>query len=149
MPVFVVLLLVMVAEIAVVVAIGQVIGVLTTILLLVAVSAVGVVMLRRQGMRTLTAFTEAVRAQRDPSPEMVDGMLVGVAAALVLFPGFVSDVLALALLFPPARAMVRRRVLATAARRREAHAPIFVVDSEVVRPDPNPIIIESHREDRD
>lgn len=147
MPVFVLLLLVMLAEIAVVVAIGQVIGVLTTILLLVAVSAVGVVMLRRQGMRTLTAFGDAVRDRRDPSPEMVDGMLIAAAAALVLFPGFVSDVLALLLLFPPTRGLVRRRVLDRAARRRRTHPPVFVVDSEVVRP--NPIVIESQREDRD
>ncbi|GAB3458514.1 hypothetical protein GCM10027436_63820 [Actinophytocola sediminis] len=146
---FVLLLLVMLVEIAVVVAIGQVIGVLTTILLLVLVSVVGVAMLRRQGTRTLSAFSDAVRNRRDPSPEMIDGMLVGVSAALVLFPGFVSDVLALLLLFPPTRAVVRRRVLARAAQRQQAHAPVFVVDSEVVRPDPNPIVIESHREDRD
>jgi UPF0716 protein FxsA len=147
-PVFVFLLLVMLAEIAVVVAIGQVIGVLTTVLLLVAVSVVGVAMLRRQGTRTLTAFTEAVRSRRDPSPEMVDGMLIGVSAALVLFPGFVSDVLALLLLFPPTRGVVRRRVLRRAARQR-AHGQVIVVDSEVVHPDPNPIVIDSHREDRD
>jgi UPF0716 protein FxsA len=146
-PVFVLLLLVMLAEIAVVVAIGQVIGVLTTILLLVAVSAVGVAMLRRQGMRTLTAFGDAVRERRDPSPEMVDGMLIAAAAALVLFPGFVSDVLALLLLFPPTRGLVRRRVLDRATRRRQTHPPVFVVDSEVVRP--SPIVIESQREDRD
>jgi UPF0716 protein FxsA len=148
-PVFVLLLLVMLAEIAVVVAIGQVIGVLTTILLLVAVSAVGVAMLRRQGTRTLTAFTEAVRSRRDPSPEMVDGMLIGVSAALVLFPGFVSDVLALLLLFPPTRAVVRRRVLRRAGRQRQAHGQVFVVDSEVVHPDQNPIVIDSYREDRE
>jgi UPF0716 protein FxsA len=149
-PVFVFLLLVMLAEIAVVVAIGQVIGVLTTVLLLVAVSVVGVAMLRRQGTRTLTAFTEAVRSRRDPSPEMVDGMLIGVSAALVLFPGFVSDVLALLLLFPPTRAVVRRRVLRRAARQR-ARGQVFVVDSEVTSEPvhPNPIVIDSHREDRD
>ncbi|HEX2132842.1 MAG TPA: FxsA family protein [Actinophytocola sp.] len=155
MPVFVFLLLVFVAEIAVVVAIGQTIGFLTTIVLLVAVSVVGVAMLRRQGTRTLTAFSEALRTRRDPSPEMVDGMLVGVSAALVLFPGFVSDVLALLLLFPPTRAAVRRRVLHRAAERQRRHAPVIVVDSEVVHPDPDhrrnpdPIVIESEREDRD
>ena len=149
MPVFVLLLLVMLAEIAVVVAIGQVIGALTTILLLVAVSVVGVAMLRRQGMRTLTAFGDAVRNRRDPSPEMIDGMLLGVSAALVLFPGFVSDVLALLLLFPPTRAVARRRMLRRAAQRQRASAQVFVVDSEVVRPDPDPVVIESQREDRD
>ncbi|MCT2586382.1 FxsA family protein [Actinophytocola sp. S1-96] len=151
---FVFLLLVFVAEIAVVVAIGQTIGLLTTIVLLVAVSVVGVAMLRRQGTRTLTSFNEALRSRRDPSPEMVDGMLVGVAAALVLFPGFVSDVLALLLLFPPTRAVVRRRVLRRAAERQRQHSPVIVVDSEVVYPDRaprpgTPMIIESEREDRD
>lgn len=151
MPVFVLLLVMMLAELAVIVTIGQAIGVLTTILLLVVVSVVGVAMLRRQGTRTLTAFSDALRNRRDPSPEMVDGMLVGVSAALVLFPGFVSDVLALLLLFPPTRAVVRRRVLRRAdARRAAGTQQVFVVDSEVVRPDrPGPIVIDSVREDRD
>jgi UPF0716 protein FxsA len=154
-PVFVFLLLVLLAEIAVVVALGQAVGVLTTILLLIAVSAVGVVMLRRQGSRTLGALGEAVRNRRDPSPEMVDGMLVGAAAFLVLFPGFVTDALALLLLFPPTRAVARRRLLRR-AERRHSPAAVFVVDSDVVRPDPtvphptapDPIVIESYREDR-
>jgi UPF0716 protein FxsA len=149
-PVFVLLLVMMVAEIAVLVAIGQAIGVLVTILLLIAVSAVGVAMLRRQGVRTLTAFGDAVRNRRDPGPEMADGMLVGVAAGLVLFPGFVSDVLALFLLFPPTRALVRRRLLRRAQQRRPQQAQVFVVDSEVVHEErPAPIVIESVREDRD
>jgi UPF0716 protein FxsA len=148
--VFVLLLVMMVAEIAVLVAIGQAIGVLVTILLLIAVSAVGVAMLRRQGVRTLTAFGDAVRNRRDPGPEMADGMLVGVAAGLVLFPGFVSDVLALFLLFPPTRALVRRRLLRRAQQHRPRQAQVFVVDSEVVHEErPAPIVIESVRDDRD
>lgn len=136
MPVFVLLLVMMLAEIAVIVAVGQAIGALVTILLLVVVSVVGVAMLRRQGTRTLAAFADALRNRRDPQLEMVDGMLIGVAAALVIFPGFVSDVLALLLLFPPTRAVLRRRVLRRAEQRaRMRPAPVIVVDSEVVRPD--------------
>ncbi|HEY7593205.1 MAG TPA: FxsA family protein [Actinophytocola sp.] len=148
MPVFLVLLVMMLVEIAVIVAVGQAIGVLVTILLLIAVSVVGVAMLRRQGMRTLAAFGDAVRSRRDPQPEMADGMLVGVAAGLVLFPGFVSDLLALFLLFPPTRAIVRRRLVGRAQRRRPPQ--VIVVDSEVVHEEQRPpIVIESVREDRD
>ena len=147
MPVFALLLVMMLAEIAVIIAVGQAIGVLVTILLLIAVSAVGVAMLRRQGMRTLTAFGDAVRNRRDPQPEMADGMLIGVAAGLVLFPGFVSDVLALFLLFPPTRAIVRRRML----RGRRPAGPVIVdsevVDSEVVRK--SPIVIDASPPPRD
>jgi UPF0716 protein FxsA len=141
-PVFVLLLVMMLVEIGVIVAVGHAIGALVTIALLIAVSVVGVAMLRRQGTRTLAAFADAVRNRRDPQPEMVDGILVGVAAGLVLFPGFVSDVLALLLLFPPTRALARRRLL----RGRERRSTI-VVDSEVVRE--GPIVIDSVREDHD
>jgi UPF0716 protein FxsA len=146
-PVFVLLVVMMVAEIAVIVAVGQAIGALVTVLLLIAVSMVGVALLRRQGTRTFTALGDALRNRRDPQPQMVDGMLIGLAAGLVIFPGFVSDVLALFLLFPPTRALVRRRVIRRAEQRRPQQ--VIVVDSEVVRDDPAPIVIESVREDRD
>lgn len=150
MPIFVLLLLIMAVEITVIVLIGQAIGALVTVALLIAVSVIGVSMLRKQGTRTLTAFTDALRNRRDPQPEMADGMLIAVAAALVIFPGFVSDVLALFLLFPPTRAVVRRRLLRRAATRRPPQ--VVVVDGDVVHPEDqprSPIVIESYREDRD
>ncbi len=147
MPLLVVLLLAIAAEVAVVVAIGGVIGALWTILLLVAVSLAGVALLRRQGMRTITGLTAALRDRRDPQPEIVDGALIGVAAAFILFPGFLSDVVALLLLFPPTRAVVRGKVTARAVRRRDDR--FGVVDGEVVADEPaTPIVIEPYR-DRD
>ncbi|MFL6122016.1 FxsA family protein [Actinophytocola sp.] len=148
MPVFALLLLAVVAELAVIIAVGQAIGALTTILLLVAVSVLGVSLLRRQGMRTLTTLTDAARNRRDPSPAVTDGVLLAVAAALVVFPGFLSDIAALFLLFPPTRGLVRRRLLRRAATRRRGYA---VVDGEVVDDDevtnPEVIVIDSRRED--
>lgn len=144
MPVFVLLLIAVVAEFAVIIAVGQAVGALWTILLLIAVSMAGVALLRRQGTRTLTAFAEALRNRRDPSPEMADGMLIGVAAALVMFPGFISDVAALLLLFPPTRAMARKRLLSRAAARKRV-VRHDVVDGEVVDrvTDDDPIIIDA------
>jgi UPF0716 protein FxsA len=139
MPVFALLLIAMVAELAVIIAVGQAVGALLTVLLLVAVSAAGVALLRRQGTRTITAFTDALRNRRDPGPEMADGMLIGVAAALVLFPGFLSDLVALFLLFPPTRAVVRERMLRRARTRHRAMRG--VVDGEVVADDP--IIVDA------
>lgn len=131
MPVFVLLLIAVVAELTVIIAVGQAVGALWTILLLIAVSMAGVALLRGQGTRTLTSFAEALRNRRDPGPEMADGMLIGVAAALVLFPGFLSDVAALFLLFPPTRAVVRKRLLSRAAARTRM-VRHDVVDGEVV-----------------
>lgn len=138
MPVFALLVIAMVAELAVIIAVGQALGALVTVLLLVAVSVLGVSLLRRQGVRTVTAFSEAIRNHRDPSQELTDGVLIGVAAALVVFPGFLSDVVALFLLFPPTRAVVRKRLLRRAAERGRGYS---VVDGEVVQP--TPIIVDA------
>lgn len=151
MPVFALLVIAMVAELAVIIAVGQAVGTLTTILLLIGVSVLGVTLLRRQGVRTIMAFSDAVRDRRDASPEMTDGVLIGVAAGLVMFPGFLSDVVALFLLFPPTRAVVRRRLLRRATARRQAY-PVMdgeVVDGEVVVDDnpPDVIVIDSRRDD--
>jgi UPF0716 protein FxsA len=146
MPVFVLLLIAVVAELAVIIAVGQTVGTLVTILLLIGVSMLGMTLLRRQGTRTLTAFSDALRDRRDASPEMTDGVLIGVAAGLIVFPGFLSDLAALFLLFPPTRAMVRRRLLRRATARRQTY---HVVDGEVVddQPPPDVIVIDQRRED--
>jgi UPF0716 protein FxsA len=150
MPVFVLLLIAVVAELAVIIAVGQVVGALVTILLLIGVSMLGMTLLRRQGTRTLTAFSDALRDRRDASPEVTDGVLIGVAAGLIVFPGFVSDLAALFLLFPPTRALVRRRLLRRAEARRRAHPVVNgdIVDGEVVDDRlPNVIVIDQRRED--
>jgi UPF0716 protein FxsA len=145
MPVFALLLIGLVAELAVIIAVGQAIGALLTILLLVAVSMAGMALLRKQGFRTLMSVNGALRDRRDPSPEMADGVLIAVAAGLVLFPGFVSDLGALFLLFPPTRAMVRRRLLRRAAVKRQGYV---VVDGEIVdEPPADVIVIDGRRDD--
>lgn len=128
-------LLTLVAEVAVLIAVGQAVGALATVGLLLVISMAGMLLLRKQGARTLASFTDALRARRDPQPEMVDGMLIGVAGALVVFPGFVTDVLALFLLFPPTRKLVRQRVVRRAQQRSHREEPVLVVDSVIVEDD--------------
>lgn len=137
MPIVLLLLVAMVVEITVLVMVGQAIGVLATILLLIAASVVGVWLLRRESSRTLAGFREALLTRRAPHREMVDGVLIAAAGVLVLIPGFVSDVLGLALLFPPTRALVSRRLVRSAERQmRSARAGgAFVVDSVVLDQD--------------
>jgi UPF0716 protein FxsA len=145
MPVFVLLLIAVAAEIAVIIAVGQVVGALVTILLLVGMSVLGMALLRRQGLRTITALSGGMRDRRDVRPEVTDGALLAVAAGLVVFPGFLSDVAALLLLFPPTRGVVRRRLLKRSPARRRGYD---VVDGEVVREEPEDVIvIEARRED--
>ncbi|CAM3716518.1 FxsA family protein [Kibdelosporangium persicum] len=133
MPVLILLLLAMAVELTVLVVIGSAIGVLPTILLVVAATVIGAVLLRREGMRALTAFQSKVRSGQPPQGEMIDGVLIAAAGFLVVLPGFVSDVVAIALLFPPTRALIRRRVLKRAearARRYREGGPLFIVDAQ-------------------
>jgi len=128
MPVLLILLVATVIEVTVLVAVGHVIGVWATIGLLILASLVGAALLRREGIRTLVAFQEALRARRPPHRELIDGMLIATAGVFIVLPGFVSDVLGLLLLLPPTRALVRRRMLRSAV----LHAPRRFASSSVV-----------------
>lgn len=144
MPVLVLLLVAMVAEITVLVWVGGLVGLLPTILLLLGATLLGGWLLRREGSRAMIALQQAVFARRAPDREVVDGMLIAAAGVLVFLPGLISDVLALALLFPPTRALVRRRVL------RKAAARAGIVESVVVpseRVEPTVIVIPEPRDD--
>ncbi|MFJ6673700.1 FxsA family protein [Actinosynnema sp. NPDC091369] len=92
-------------------------GLLPTLGLLVLGGVVGSVLLRREGVRAVAAFSEALRTRRAPHRELADGVLIAVAGVLIVLPGFVSDVVGLLLLFPPARRLVSGRMARRAAER--------------------------------
>lgn len=103
-------LVVPIAELAVIIQVGQWLGVLDTILLLVLVSVVGAWLAKREGLGVLRRMKAQLDMRRMPGTELVDGFLILFAAALLLTPGFLTDCLALGLLLPPVRAVVRRVV---------------------------------------
>ena len=112
MPVLLVVLFVVVpiVELAVIIQVGQAIGVLPTVALLIVDSVVGSWLLRREGRAAWARFRGALDAARIPSNEVVDGALVLFGGALMLTPGFLSDVLGLLLILPPTRALVNRAI---------------------------------------
>jgi UPF0716 protein FxsA len=104
-------LVVPIAELYVIVQVAGGIGIPETILLLIAISVVGAWLARLAGLSVLARLQRTVRAGQVPSAELVDGGLVLFAGALMITPGFLSDCLAIALLLPPSRALVRNVVL--------------------------------------
>jgi UPF0716 protein FxsA len=130
MRVFVLLLVGMAVEIGVLVAVGQAVGLLATVGLLVLGGVIGTALLRREGSRTMAAFSEALRTRRAPHQEVADGVLIAAAGVLVILPGFVSDLAALFLLFPPTRRLVSRRI----ARKSEQRAAAAVLNHQYGRP---------------
>ncbi len=96
-----------IAELAVLIQIGQAIGIWWTIALLIADAVLGSLLARSQGRATWRRFNEALREGRAPAREVMDGALVIFGGALLLTPGFLSDILGAFLLLPPTRAFVR------------------------------------------
>lgn len=103
----VVFIVVPIAELAVLIQIGQLIGIWWTIALLVADAILGSLLARSQGRSVWRRFNEAIQARRPPAREVMDGALVLFGGALLLTPGFISDILGIFLLLPPTRALVR------------------------------------------
>jgi UPF0716 protein FxsA len=99
-----------VVEITVMIQVGQWIGFLNTIGLLLLVSLVGAWLVKRQGLGVMARIREQRSAGRLPAAEAFDGALILVAGVLLVIPGFVTDALGLLLLMPPVRAVVRRFV---------------------------------------
>ena len=105
------------AEIYVLLQVGDAIGVVNTLGLLIVISVVGAWLAKREGLGVLRRMQRSVDAGRVPGTELVDGFLILLAGALMLTPGFLTDILAILLLLPPVRAVVRRELRRRLARR--------------------------------
>lgn len=104
-------------ELYVILQVGQAIGALWTIALLVASSIAGSLLMRSQGRAVWRRFNEAIVAARAPAREVVDGVLVIFGGALLLTPGFCTDVIGALFLLPFSRAAIRRLLLSLVGRR--------------------------------
>ena len=96
-----------IVELAVIIQVAGSTGVMNTIGLLILVSLVGAWLVRREGLGILRRAQAELAKGRMPGRELVDGLLVLLAGALMLTPGFVTDAVGLALLLPPVRAILR------------------------------------------
>jgi UPF0716 protein FxsA len=123
LPLLALFVVVPLVELYVIIQVGQAIGALPTIALLIADSILGWMLLRSQGRAAWRRFNAAIEQARVPGREVVDGVLVIFGGALLLTPGFVTDVLGMLLLLPPTRAIVRRLLVRRVAWRVRVSGP--------------------------
>jgi UPF0716 protein FxsA len=97
-----------IAELIVAIKVAGAIGVLLTIVLLAAGWPLGLALVRAEGRVALRRLGAAISAGRPPGREVLDGALVLIGGALLIVPGFITDVVGLLLLLPPVRALARR-----------------------------------------
>lgn len=109
MPFLIVLFIVVpILELYVIIQVGQWIGVVPTLLLLLADAVLGSLLLKHQGRGAWRRFNQALAARRFPGKEVADGLLIVVGGTLLLSPGFITDVFGIFLLVPPTRAVARK-----------------------------------------
>jgi UPF0716 protein FxsA len=106
-----------IAEIYVIIKVGEAIGVLPTIALLIVDGFVGAALARSQGRAAWARFNQAIAEGRIPAREVFDGAMIIVGGAFLLAPGFITDVIGLLLVIPFTRAIFRG-ITARLARRR-------------------------------
>lgn len=101
----------LVAELFVVIQVAEAIGILLTIVLLIAGWPLGIWALRSQGRTAWRRLTVAVSEGRPPTREVVDGALVLLGGILLMIPGFITDVLGICALLAPTRVLMRRLLI--------------------------------------
>jgi UPF0716 protein FxsA len=99
------------AELALLIRVGQAIGVLSTLALLILTAMVGIALLQRQGYSALVSARRKMEQGRLPAEEMVSGMFLAAAGILFLTPGFITDFFGLCCLIPGIRRMFLARLL--------------------------------------
>jgi len=100
---FLLFIIVPVIEITLLIQVGSAIGVWYTVGLVLLSAFIGVNMLRRQSLSTLTRAQQRMNSGELPGQEMAEGIVIAVGGALLVTPGFVTDVIGFSCLIPQTR----------------------------------------------
>lgn len=126
-------------ELVLLLVVGQQIGIVPTVGLIATTGVLGAWLARRQGLDTLNRLQREIREGRMPGSTLVEGMMILIAGAVLLTPGFLTDALGFTLLIPASRAALGRLVVARLAPR-----------VTVIRPGtPGEIVIDAEPSNRD
>lgn len=98
-------------ELVLLVQVGRWVGLLPTVALVVVTGILGAALARHEGLKTLARFRAALDAGRLPHREIVEGLLILIAGAVLLTPGLLTDAAGFLLLVPAVRTAVGRRML--------------------------------------
>ncbi|MFZ2725547.1 MAG: FxsA family protein [Methylococcaceae bacterium] len=109
---FLLILLIPFAEIYLLLEVGSIIGALPTIFLVISTGFLGVWLLKQQGFATVQRFQQNLARGELPAMELLEGIFILLGGALLLTPGFISDLLGLVCLIPASRKLIINYVLA-------------------------------------
>ena len=125
MPVYLLFILVPALELFLLLQVGARIGLIPTLAAIVATGVLGATLARRQGLLVLRRMQESANQGRMPTNEIIEGVMILAAAALLLTPGFLTDLVGFLALIPGPRSFFRNLVklyVAKKARENETRA---------------------------
>ncbi|MGZ8137609.1 MAG: FxsA family protein [Methylococcaceae bacterium] len=108
---FLIVLIIPFAEIYLLLQVGGIIGPFPTIFLVVFTAMLGAILLRRQGFATFQRFQASLRQGEIPAYEMIEGPIILLGGALLLTPGFITDILGFICLIPQLRRKIAQYVI--------------------------------------
>ncbi|AZU60034.1 FxsA family protein [Neobacillus mesonae] len=107
------------AEIAVLLLSGKTIGVWPTLLIILATGVLGAYLAKREGLQTIRRAQEQLRHGQIPGSAVLDGICILVGGILLLTPGFITDITGFLMLFPPTRKVFKLFMLNSIRKRIE------------------------------
>jgi len=97
-----------IAEIALLITVGEKIGVLATLAIVIGTAILGTTLLQTQGYGVLARVNQAMREGNMPVEPVMEGMFLFIAGAFLLTPGLITDTIGFVLLVPPLRLAIAR-----------------------------------------
>lgn len=131
--IFLLFIIVPIIEITILIQVGQAIGAWYTVGLVVLSAFIGVNMLRQQGLSTLARAQQRMDQGEVPGQEMAEGILLAVGGALLVTPGFVTDVIGFSCLIPGIRRalikpLISRFTIVAATHRHHDDVHVYTAD---------------------
>lgn len=95
-------------ELYIFLTVGSRIGIAATVAIVIITGFLGAYLTKSQGLKTLARYRESIQAGKLPHQEILDGLMILAAGAVLLTPGFLTDAIGFALLVPSIRNLVRQ-----------------------------------------
>jgi len=143
--IFLLFILMPILEIALIIQVGQFLGMAPTVALILITAAIGTFLLRREGVATLFRARQKMSSGELPGHEMAEGIMLAFAGALLLTPGFVTDVIGFSLL---SRTVRKKLIQEFSGYFQFVGSNDGAVHTENTNPHSDYIDVEYHREEK-
>lgn len=97
-------------ELVVMIWVGTLIGAWTTVLLILLAATIGLLLIQKFGYKTFKTVQQQWSSGQPPGHTILKGVLLSLGAVLLIFPGFISDIIGILLLIPYTRKIIQQMV---------------------------------------